>query len=227
MDKVIARVEDAVADIPDGAVVLVGGFGEVGVPYGLLHALARRRVRDLTIVNNNAGNAGRGVAELLAAGIVRKLVCSFPWYPDGYVFRDLYAAGKVELELVPQGTLAERLRSAGAGLGGFLTPTGVGTQVAIGKQTVTLNGRTYLLEAPLSGDFALIRASKADRWGNLVYRGAMRNFNPLMAMAARTTIAEVDELVALGALDPEVIVTPSVYVDRVVVREKHPCRAPD
>lgn len=218
LSKLVASAEEALADVFDGATVLIGGFGEVGVPYQLIGALARTGRRNLTVVNNNAGNREEGVAELLLAGCVGKVICSFPHYPDGYVFRELMQAGKLSLELVPQGTLAERMHCAGAGLGGFLTPTGVGTVVAEGKQVLTRNGRDYLFEEPLPGDFALIRAHRADRWGNLTYLKAMRNFNPVMAMASTVTIAEVDEIVELGDLDPEGIATSGVFVHRVVKR---------
>lgn len=219
LNKIAASAEAALADVFDGATVLIGGFGEVGVPYQLIGALAKLGRKNLTVVNNNAGNRDEGVAELLLAGAVSKVICSFPHYPDGYVFRELHQAGKVELELVPQGTMSERMRCAGAGLGGFLTPTGVGTDVAAGKQTLEIDGEAYLLERPLHADFAIIRAHAADRWGNLTYRMAMRNFNPVMAMAAAVTIAEVDEIVNLGQLDPEVIVTSGVFVHRVVQRQ--------
>ena len=218
LNKIVSSLEDAVDDVFDGATVLIGGFGEVGVPYQLIGALARSKARRLTVVNNNAGNRDQGVAELLLAGAVSKVICSFPHYPDGNVFRELHQAGSVELELVPQGTMSERMRCAGAGLGGFLTPTGVGTDVAVGKQVIQMNGQDYLLEEPLHADFALIRAHRGDRWGNLTYRMAMRNFNPVMAMAATTTIAEVDEIVELGDLDPENVHTSGVFVQRVVKR---------
>jgi 3-oxoadipate CoA-transferase alpha subunit len=219
LNKIVPSIEIAVRDIFDGATVLIGGFGEVGVPYQLIGALARSGAQNLTVVNNNAGNRDQGVAELLLAGAVRKVICSFPHYPDGHVFRELHQAGKVELELVPQGTMSERMRCAGAGLGGFLTPTGVGTDVAAGKQVIRMNGQDFLLEEPLHADFALIRAHRGDRWGNLTYRMAMRNFNPVMAMAAKVTIAEVDEIVELGALDPDNIHSSGVFVHRVVKRD--------
>jgi 3-oxoadipate CoA-transferase alpha subunit len=219
LNKIVPSLEEAAAGIFDGATVLIGGFGEVGVPYQLIGALARSGAKRLTVVNNNAGNRDQGVAELLLAGAVSKVICSFPHYPDGHVFRELHQAGKVELELVPQGTMSERMRCAGAGLGGFLTPTGVGTDVAEGKQLIQLHGQDYLLEEPLRGDFAIIRAHRGDRWGNLTYRMAMRNFNPVMAMAAETTIAEVDEIVELGALDPENVHSSGVFVHRVVKRD--------
>jgi 3-oxoadipate CoA-transferase, alpha subunit len=218
LDKIVPTLEGAVRDVFDGATVLIGGFGEVGVPYQLIGALARSGAKRLTVVNNNAGNRDQGVAELLLAGAVSKVICSFPHYPDGHVFRELHQAGTVALELVPQGTMSERMRCAGAGLGGFLTPAGVGTEVAAGKQVIQMNGEDYLLEEPLHADFALIRAFRGDRWGNLTYRMAMRNFNPVMAMAAKVTIAEVDEILELGSLDPENIATSGVFVHRVVKR---------
>jgi len=218
LNKIVSSPEDAVRDVFDGAIVLIGGFGEVGVPYQLIGALAKSGARRLTVVNNNAGNRDEGVAELLLAGAVSKVICSFPHYPDGHVFRELHKSGEVELELVPQGTMSERMRCAGAGLGGFLTPAGVGTDVAAGKQIIEMHGSKFLLEEPLHADFAIIRAHKGDRWGNLTYRMAMRNFNPVMAMAATVTIAEVDEIVELGSLDPENIATSGVFVHRVVQR---------
>jgi len=206
-----------VAGILDGATVLVGGFGTAGQPMELIDALIRTGARGLTIVNNNAGNGDQGLAALLAAGQVRKMICSFPRQSDSYVFDELYRAGKVELEVVPQGNLAERMRAAGAGIGGFFTPTGVGTPLADGKETRTIDGRDYLLEYPLPGDFALVKAHRADAMGNLVYRKTARNFGPVMATAATTTIVQVSEIVAAGDIDPEVVVTPGIFVDRVVV----------
>jgi len=212
-----ATTDEAVAGIHDGATVLVGGFGTAGQPMELIDALIRTGARDLTIVNNNAGNGDQGLAALLAAGQVRKMICSFPRQSDSYVFDELYRAGKVELEVVPQGNLAERIRAAGAGIGGFFTPTGVGTPLADGKETRTIDGRDYLLEYPLRGDFALVKAHRADAMGNLVYRKTARNFGPVMATAATTTIVQVSEIVAAGDIDPEVVVTPGIFVDRVVV----------
>ena len=212
-----ATTDEAVAGILDGATVLVGGFGTAGQPMELIDALIRTSARDLTIVNNNAGNGDQGLAALLAAGQVRKMICSFPRQSDSYVFDELYRAGKVELEVVPQGNLAERMRAAGAGIGGFFTPTGVGTPLADGKETRTIDGRDYLLEYPLPGDFALVKAHRADAMGNLVYRKTARNFGPVMATAATTTIVQVSEIVAAGDIDPEVVVTPGIFVDRVVV----------
>jgi 3-oxoadipate CoA-transferase, alpha subunit len=207
---------DAVASTPDGATVLVGGFGLAGMPSELIDALIEQGARDLTIVSNNAGNGDVGLAALLAAGRVRKVICSFPRQVDSYVFDELYRAGKIELELVPQGNLAERMRAAGAGIGGFYCPTAVGTPLAEGKETRVIDGRTYLLEYPIHGDVALISAWRADEVGNLVYRKTARNFGPVMATAARTVIAQVAEVVPVGSLDPEAVVTPGIYVDRVV-----------
>lgn len=210
------EVDAAVTDIPDGATVLIGGFGTAGQPVELIDALRRHGARDLTVVNNNAGNGDTGLAALLAAGQVRKIVCSFPRQSDSYVFDALYRDGKIELELVPQGNLAERMRAAGAGIGAFFCPTGVGTPLAEGKEQRTIDGREYVLEFPIRGDYALIKAYKADAVGNLVYRKTARNFGPVMATAARTTVVQVAEVVPVGALDPEAVVTPGIYVDRVV-----------
>lgn len=216
IDKSVPDVATAVADIPDGATVMVGGFGRAGQPVELIDALIAQGASDLTIINNNAGNGDVGLAALLKAGRVRKIVCSFPRQSDSWVFDELYRAGRIELELVPQGNLAERIRAAGAGIGAFFTPTGVGTQLAEGKERRTIDGREYVLELPLHADVALISALRADRWGNLVYRKTARNFGPVMASAAKTTIVQVDELVPLGALDPESVITPSIFVDRLV-----------
>lgn len=222
IDKTVPDAAAAVADIPDGATVLVGGFGRAGQPRELIDALIERGARDLTIVSNNAGNGDTGLAALLKSGAVRKVVCSFPRQADSWVFDELYRAGRIELELVPQGNLAERIRAAGAGIGAFFSPTGVGTQLAEGKEHRTIDGREYVLEYPIRADAALISAYRADRWGNLVYRGTARNFGPIMATAATTTIVQVDELVELGGLDPEAIVTPGIFVDRVVVTGERP-----
>ncbi|HQD82584.1 MAG TPA: 3-oxoacid CoA-transferase subunit A [Quisquiliibacterium sp.] len=216
IDKIVADCASAVAGVPDGATVLVGGFGGAGQPMHLIDALLAQGARDLVLVSNNAGNAEIGLAALLKAGRVRKLICSFPRQADSYVFDGLYRSGRLELELVPQGNLAERIRAAGAGIGAFFTPTGYGTPLAEGKETRRINGRDYVLEYPIHADFALIKAQRGDRWGNLVYRKAARNFGPVMAMAARCTVAQVDEVVPLGALDPEHIVTPGIFVHRVV-----------
>jgi 3-oxoadipate CoA-transferase alpha subunit len=216
IDKVVTSVEAAVADIRDGATIMIGGFGTAGMPSELIDALIAQGARDLTVVNNNAGNADAGVAALLATRRVRKIICSFPRQVDSYVFDALYRAGEIELELVPQGNLAERIRAAGAGIGAFFTPTGYGTLLAEGKETRTIDGRHYVLEYPIRADVALIKAWRADRWGNLVYRKTARNFGPVMATAARCTIAQVHEVVALGELDPEAVVTPGIFVARVV-----------
>ena len=211
-----ADPDDAVADVTTGSVVLIGGFGMAGMPVELIDALIRTDAGDLTVVSNNAGNGDTGLAALLAAGRVRKMVCSFPRQTDSWVFDRLYRAGKIELELVPQGNLAERLRAAGAGIGAFFTPTGAGTPLADGKETREINGRTYVLEYPIHGDLALIKAHRADRLGNLVYRKTARNFGPVMATAAATVVAQVSEVVEIGELDPENIVTQGIYVDRLV-----------
>lgn len=216
IDKTVPGLAQAVAGIPDGATVMIGGFGNAGMPKALIDALIEQGARELTIVNNNAGNGDTGLAALLAAGRVRKIICSFPRQADSHVFDALYRAGKVELELTPQGNLAERIRAAGAGIGGFFSPTGYGTLLAEGKETRVIDGKHYVLESPIHADFALIKALKGDRWGNLVYRKAARNFGPIMAMAAKCAIAQVDQVVPLGALDPEVIITPGIFVQRVV-----------
>jgi 3-oxoadipate CoA-transferase alpha subunit len=219
---VLDSTDEAVAGIEDGSTVLIGGFGLAGMPFDLIDALIRQGAKDLTIVSNNAGNGDVGLAALLAAGRVRKVLCSFPRQVDSYVFDALYREGKVELEVVPQGNLAERMRAAGAGIGAFYCPTAVGTPLAEGKEVRTIEGRDYLLEYPIKGDYALISAHRADRMGNLVYRKTARNFGPVMATASTTTIVQVDEVVPLGGLDPEAVVTPSVYVDRVVpVASRH------
>ena len=216
VDKIISSFAAAVSDVQDGATVMIGGFGNAGMPRELIDALIDQGAKELTIVNNNAGNGDTGLAALLAAGRVRKIICSFPRQSDSHVFDALYRSGKLELELTPQGNLAERIRAAGAGIGGFFSPTGYGTLLAEGKETRLINGRHYVLESPIHADFALIKAEKGDRWGNLVYRKAARNFGPIMAMAAKCTIAQVSEVVPLGELDPEVIITPGIFVQRVV-----------
>lgn len=212
----LETVDEAVAVIEDGSTVLVGGFGLAGMPFDLIDALIRQGAKELTIVSNNAGNGEVGLAALLKAGRVRKVICSFPRQRDSYVFDELYRAGRIELEVVPQGNLAERMRAAGAGIGGFFSPTAVGTPLAQGKETRTIEGRDYVLEHPIKGDVALISAHRADELGNLVYRKTARNFGPVMATAAGTTIVQVGEVVPTGTLDPEAVVTPSIYVDRVV-----------
>lgn len=216
IDKTVPTPEAAVAGIADGSTVLVGGFATSGVPLALIDALLAQGARELTIVSNHAGNGDSGLAALLAAGRVRKIVCSFPRHKDSWVFDSLFRAGRIELELVPQGTLAERIRAAGAGVGAFYTPTAYGTELAKGKETRVIDGKPHVLEYALHGDVALVRADRGDRWGNLVYRKAGRNFGPIMAAAARTTIAQVREIVSLGALDPEAIVTPGIFVKRIV-----------
>lgn len=216
MIEVCDTADEAVAGIPDGATVLIGGFGVAGMPFDLIDALIRQGATDLTVVSNNAGNGDAGLAALLAAGRVRKIICSFPRQADSHVFDALYRAGRIELELVPQGNLAERMRAAGAGIGAFFCPTAVGTPLAEGKETRTIDGRMYVLEYPIRGDIALIKAETADRMGNLVYRKTARNFGPVMAMAAASTIAQVRRIVEPGAIDPEVVVTPGIFVDRIV-----------
>ena len=216
INKIFATPESVLADVPDGATVMIGGFGGAGMPSALIDCLIAQGARDLTIVNNNAGNADRGLAALIGAGRVRKVLCSFPRQADSWHFDRLYRAGKIELELVPQGTLAERIRAAGAGIGAFFTPTAFGTQLAEGKETRNIGGRDYVLEYPIHADYALIKADRADRWGNLVYRKTARNFGPIMAAAARCTVVQVRETVELGELDPEAVVTPGIFVKRVI-----------
>src|SRR2546421_3421504 len=216
IDKTCHSVEAALAGVPDGATVMIGGFGGAGQPAELIDALIAQGARDLTIVNNNAGNGEVGLAALLKTGRVRKIICSFPRQVDSQVFDGLYRSGKLELELVPQGNLAERIRAAGAGIGGFFTPTGHGTDLAKGKETRRIEGRMYVFETPIHADVALIKAERGDRWGNLVYRKTARNFGPIMAMAAKLTVASVHDIVALGELDPEHVVTPGIFVQRVV-----------
>jgi len=208
---------DAVADIPDGATVLIGGFGPAGQPVELIEALVESGTRDLTVVNNNAGNGDVGLAALIGAGRVRRVICSFPRQHDSHQFDAKYRAGEIELELVPQGNLAERIRAAGAGIGAFFTPTGYGTPLAEGKEVREIDGRHYVLELPIRADYALVKAHRADGVGNLTYRKTARNFGPIMAAAATTTIVQVHEVVPVGDIDPEVVVTPGIYVDRVVV----------
>jgi 3-oxoadipate CoA-transferase, alpha subunit len=214
--QLAADPDAAVAGIADGATVLIGGFGTAGQPIELIDALRRTGVGDLTVVNNNAGNGDIGLAALLAAGQVRKIICSFPRQTDSWVFDELYRAKRIELELVPQGNLAERMRAAGAGIGAFFCPTGVGTPLTEGREQRMIDGREYVLEFPIRGDVALIKAHRADRMGNLVYRKTARNFGPVMATAAATTVVQVDEIVEPGGLDPESVVTPGIFVDRVV-----------
>jgi 3-oxoadipate CoA-transferase alpha subunit len=221
IDKTAASVADALAGVRDGSTIMIGGFGRAGQPVELIDALIEQGATNLTVVSNNAGNGEVGLAKLVGLGRIRRIVCSFPRQSDSHLFDAQYRAGNIELELVPQGNLAERIRAAGAGIGGFFTPTGVGTELAVGKEVREIDGRDYILEYPLRADFALISALKADRWGNLVYRETSRNFGPIMAAAASVTIAQVDEVVELGSLDPESVVTPGIYVQRVVtVRER-------
>jgi 3-oxoadipate CoA-transferase alpha subunit len=216
ISKIVPDLEAALAGIQDGAVVLIGGFGGAGQPHELIDGLIVQGAKELTIVCNNAGSGDTGIAALLASGQVRRVVCSFPRQADSYVVDRLYRAGKVELELVPQGTLAERIRAGGAGIGGFFTRTAVGTELAEGKEVRHIDGDDYILESPIKADVALIKAHRADRWGNLVYRKTARNFGPVMATAAKLTIVQVSDIVELGELDPEAIVTPGAYVKRVV-----------
>ena len=216
INKITASVAEALADIKDGATVMIGGFGGAGLPMELIDGLIAQGACNLTVVNNNAGNGETGLAALLKAGQIKKIICSFPRQLDSHVFEGLYRAGKLELELVPQGNLAERIRAAGAGIGAFFSPTGYGTELARGRETRDINGRMYVLEVPIHADVALIKAEAGDRWGNLVYRKAARNFGPIMASAARVTIASVHDIVELGGLDPEAIVTPGIFVKRIV-----------
>ncbi|PJJ19668.1 3-oxoadipate CoA-transferase, alpha subunit [Janthinobacterium sp. OK676] len=216
IDKLRSSVLDALADIHDGATVMIGGFGGAGQPAELIDGLIAQGARDLVIVNNNAGNGDTGLAALLKNGQVRKIICSFPRQADSHVFDALYRSGKLELELVPQGNLAERIRAAGAGIGGFFTPTGYGTELAKGKETREIDGRMYVFESPIHADFALIKAEQGDRWGNLTYRKTARNFGPIMAMAAKVSIASVHEIAELGSIDPEHVITPGLFVQRIV-----------
>lgn len=223
MAPVISRTTDeAVAGISDGAVVLIGGFGNAGQPFALIDALRRSGAKGLVVVNNNAGNGNHGIAALIATGQVRKVICSFPRQADSWVFDDLYRQGRIELELVPQGTLAERIRAAGAGIGGFFTPTSVGTPLAEGKEHRVIDGREYVLEHALPADVALVKAYRADTVGNVVYRKTARNFGPVMATAAAMTIVQVSEIVPVGQLDPEVVVTPGIFVNRLVATDLGP-----
>lgn len=220
INKIALSVADALADVKDGSTVLIGGFGTAGIPGELIDGLIAQGAKDLTVVNNNAGNGEAGLAALLKTGRVRKIICSFPRQTDSYVFDELYRSGKLELELVPQGNLAERMRAAGAGIGAFFCPTAYGTELAKGKETREINGRHYVLEYPIYGDVALVKAERGDRWGNLTYRKSARNFGPVMATAARKTVATVHEIVELGELDPESIVTPGIHVSQVVRIER-------
>jgi 3-oxoadipate CoA-transferase alpha subunit len=216
IQKIIPSVAEALRDIADGSTIFISGFGGAGLPILLLDALLEQGAKNLTLISNNAGASGVGIAKLVSAGRVKKMVCSFPRQPESGAFDELYRAGKIELELVPQGTLAERIRAGGAGIGGFYTPTGFGTELAKGKDTREIDGVNYIFEKAIKADYALIKADKGDRWGNLTYHGTARNFGPVMATAARCTIAQVREVVELGALDPENIVTPGIFVKRIV-----------
>jgi len=225
INKIAPSIAEALAGVKDGSTVMIGGFGTAGIPNELIDGLIEQGAKDLTVVNNNAGNADQGLAALLKAGRVRKIICSFPRQADSHVFDELYRSGRIELELVPQGNLAERIRAAGAGIGAFFTPTGFGTELAKNsdgspKETREINGIQYLLEYPIYGDVALIKAECGDRWGNLMYRMAARNFGPVMATAAKQTIATVHEIRELGALDPENIVTPGIFVSKIVKIER-------
>jgi 3-oxoadipate CoA-transferase alpha subunit len=217
IDKRVASAEAALADVGDGMTIMIGGFGNAGMPTELIEALVAHGARDLTVVNNNAGNADTGLALLIAARRVRKIICSFPRQVDSWHFDKLYREGAIELELVPQGNLAERIRAAGAGIGAFFCPTGYGTELAKGKETREIGGRQHVLEYPIHADFALIKAHRGDRWGNLTYRKTARNFGPIMASAARCTVAQVQSIEPLGALDPEAVVTPGIFVKRLVL----------
>lgn len=225
INKISPSIAEALTDIADSSTVLVGGFGTAGIPNELINGLIEQGARDLTVVNNNAGNGDTGLAALLKTGCVRKIICSFPRQADSFVFDGLYRSGKIELELVPQGNLAERLRAAGAGVGAFFTPTGFGTDLArhadgSAKETRRINGKDYVLEYPIYGDVALVKAEAGDRWGNLIYRKAARNFGPVMAAAAKRTVATVHHIAELGELDPEVVVTPGIFVSRIVKIER-------
>jgi 3-oxoadipate CoA-transferase alpha subunit len=225
IDKIAASVAEALAKVQDGATVMIGGFGTAGIPNELIEGLIVQGAKDLTVVNNNAGNGEAGLAALLKTGRVRKIICSFPRQADSQVFDALYRSGTLELELVPQGNLSERIRAAGAGIGAFFTPTGYGTELAKGKETREINGKQYVLEYPIFGDVALIKAERGDRWGNLTYRMTARNFGPSMAMACKQTIASVHEIVELGQLDPEAIVTPAIFVSKIVKIERQATQA--
>ena len=225
INKIAASLADALADVRDGSTVMIGGFGTAGIPNELIDGLIAQGAKDLTVVNNNAGNGDTGLAALLKTGRVRKIICSFPRQADSHVFDALYRSGQLELELVPQGNLAERIRAAGAGIGAFFTPTGFGTELAQGKETREINGKQYVLEHPIYGDVALIKAERGDRWGNLMYRMAARNFGPVMAAACKKTVATVHEICGLGALDPEHIVTPGIFVHQIVKIERQATQA--
>lgn len=217
INKILTQMSDAFVGLKDGATIMIGGFGGSGIPHDLIDCLVEQDAKDLVIITNNAGSGETGIAALLKARRVRKIVCSYPRMADSHHFETLYRAGQIELELVPQGNLAERIRAQGAGLGGFFTQTAYGTLLAEGKETRLINGKHYVFETPLAADFALVRALRADRYGNLVYRKAGRNFGPVMAMAAKTTIAQVSEVVEIGTLDPEAVVTPGIFVQHIAL----------
>jgi 3-oxoadipate CoA-transferase alpha subunit len=217
IQKIMPNVVEALKDIGDGSTILISGFGDAGLPVFLLDSLLEQGAKNLTLVSNNAGTQGVGIAKLIAGGRVKKMICSFPRQPESGAFDELYRQGKIELELVPQGTLAERIRAGGAGIGGFFTPTGFGTELAKDKECREIDGINYVFEKAIQADYALIKADKGDRWGNLVYHGTARNFAPIMATAARCTIAQVNQTVELGELDPEAIVTPGIFVKRIVL----------
>ena len=219
IQKIMPNVTEALRDIVDGSTILISGFGGAGLPVFLLDALLEQGAKNLTLISNNAGNQGVGIAKLVAGGRVKKMICSFPRQPESGAFDELYRQGKIELELVPQGTLAERIRAGGAGIGGFFTPTGFGTELAKDKECREIDGINYVFEKAIKADYALIKADKGDRWGNLVYHGTGRNFAPIMPTAARCTIAQVNQTVDLGQLDPEAIVTPGIFVKRIVLVE--------
>ncbi len=216
IDKTVADAREALADLRDGAAIMISGFGDAGSPHELLDAVIEHGATDLTVISNNAGSGETGIAALVKAGRVRKVICSFPRMAASHHFEQKYRSGELELELVPQGNLAARIQAAGSGLGAVYTPTGFGTLLAEGKETREIDGRNYVLEYPLHADLALIKASAGDRWGNLVYRKVARNFGPIMAMAAKFTVAQVSDIVPLGALDPETIVTPGIFVQKLV-----------
>ena len=216
IDKTVATALEAIADLRDGAAIMISGFGDAGAPAELIQAVVQHGATDLTVISNNAGSGEVGIAALVRAGRVRKVICSFPRMAASHHFENRYRAGELELELVPQGNLAARIQAAGSGFGAIYTPTGFGTLLAEGKETRKIDGRDYVLEYPIHADFALVKASRGDRWGNLVYRKAARNFGPIMAMAATCTVAQVDEIVPLGGLDPEAVVTPGIFVKRLV-----------
>ncbi|MEI7428405.1 MAG: 3-oxoacid CoA-transferase subunit A [Betaproteobacteria bacterium] len=217
INKILTQMSDAFVGLKDGATIMIGGFGGSGIPHDLIDCLVEQDAKDLVIITNNAGSGETGIAALLKSRRVRKIVCSYPRMADSHHFETLYRAGQIELELVPQGNLAERIRAQGAGLGGFFTQTAYGTLLAEGKETRLINGKHYVFETPLAADFALVRALRADRYGNLVYRKAGRNFGPVMAMAAKTTIAQVSEVVEIGTLDPEAVVTPGIFVQHIAL----------